>query len=79
MSVAWPPDPVQAKVIVPWQMFGNAPVSGQSLGHECPSYRNRRGSIHNHPDCLQIVRFHARRNDGMIRGGTSAGDDLQCS
>ncbi len=41
MSVAWPWNNVEAKVIVTSQPFDSATVLGQYLGHECPSYRNR--------------------------------------
>ena len=41
MSVAWPSDTVEAKVIVAGQLFGYAMLLGQYLGHECPGYVNR--------------------------------------
>ena len=41
MSVAWPGNAVEAKVVVPWRPFDNPTISGEYLGHECPSYRNR--------------------------------------
>jgi len=41
MSVAWPCNTAEAKVIVSGQLFGYAMLFGQYLGHECPSYVNR--------------------------------------
>ena len=44
-----------------------------------PLAERRTDLIYDHPDGLQIIRFHARRNHRMIRRGTGAGNDLQCS
>ena len=44
MSVASPWNAVAAMAIAPRQQLDNATVFGKDLGHECPSYGNRRDS-----------------------------------